>query len=1119
MKLTVLLLISPLLQVSAKAYAQKVTIDEANISLERVFEDIRKQTGYSFIYAKEQIRETAPVTLHVKNADLQTVLRMCFKDQPLTFTIADGIIIVKQRSPDLLPIPRLPEAVTVRGQVTDSATGEPLVGVTIQIKGGVIGTTTDGSGRFSLAVPEHATLVISYVGYQKQEVMANGSGYVNIALVSSSTGLNQLVVVGYGTEKKRNMISSVSKIQGKDVSNPAYSDFTESLQGLASGVQVSTGGDGVPGAKAQIRIRGINSISNSTEPLWVIDGIPSSDSWSINPSDIESVEILKDAAGTAIYGSRASNGVILVTTKSGKAGQSLFQVDINTGVSRFANSGFKIAGTSDYLAAMDLAMQNDSRNPAAQFNPNSGFSWNTKMPTLMTREQAEQTQSDMARAVSGTGSFEDVNVSASKGSDKSNTFFSLNYRNEDGVMSGASLDRLTSRLNFGYSPLKDFNLRFRTSNSYAKGRQGASYYNAANMWTPWMPIYDTASATGYWNVAANPLAMVDRDLRENEATNIHSMSTLSLEYVAPFLQGLSFKGNIGYDYGQTRNTFWSSKYMLERNNEATPVADESRSSFLTELANIDATYDHTFGKHAVKAVFGYEVQKGTFNNMSINGKDLNGDYHQVGVPGTVVSASTGSGQSGLEAYFGRASYRFKDRYLLEGSLRTDGSSAFSPEKRWATFSSLGGGWIISDESFFHAKWVNMLKLRGSFGQTGNGDIPAYKYMNNYGIQSGTATYMNEQSSYLMSIGNSNISWETSNNKDIGVDFDLFSGRINGSVAYYRKDVNGLLLQVPLPLSAGIPGGNSIWQNIGDMKNSGIEVNITFTPVRTSNFSWEVTFNHTTNRNTVSKLHPQVDATGSGIITDRTITKKGLKLATYYLPEYAGVDPDKGIPMIWEVDQDTFDKTGKTVKTGKKIPLTSTNGAANRMILKGKSGIPDWYGGLNNTFRYKNFDLSLLLTYQGAFYYYDETLRLMREGADKGDYNIFSDLLANSWKKPGDQAKYAQLQFNGGFYYDDNGNPTDSKSGRFNGFDSRDLQRGDYLKLKNIVLAYHLPGSVLSKMRLSAVSVYAGVTNVLTFTKAMGLDPEIQLGNNIDGLIGGYNMPTTRTYSFGLSVKF
>lgn len=1121
MKMFSILMLAACLQVSAKGYSQKLSLSEKNASLGKVIKEIRKKTGYQFFYRDELLLNAKPVDIHVKDASLREVLDLCFRDQPLDYLMENNtIILVARRTP--LPVPASVKDTTrtITGRIA-SEKGGPVPGATVTVVGAGIAIAASDQGEFTLKVPLNAReLIISSVGYASTRVVLGRSDKVMVVLKENITADNDVVVVAYGTQKRKDMIGSVSKITGKDISNSAYSDYTQALQGLASGVQVSTQGDGVPGAKAQIRIRGVNSISNSSEPLYVIDGVPGAGgSWSLNPGDIESVTVLKDAIATAIYGSRASNGVILVTTKAGKAGNGLFQADLRTGISSFADKGFHFANTETQLAAMDLAVQNDSKDPNARYNPNDGFSWNAKMPTLTTRTAAEQTHTNMADAVARTGSFREANLSLSKGSDKTTMFFSLNYRNDKGVMIGSSQDRIIARANLNFTPVKNLDLGFRTGNSFSSGKTGAGFYNANVMWLPWMPVYDTASATGYWNVAANPLAMADHNLRDNNTNSFNSFGTFTAGYNIPFVEGLSLKANVGYNYSQSKYLFWSDKNMLERNTQATSVADESNSNGFTALANFGANYTRTIGDHSFNAVFGYEMQKGWNDYMSISGKDLNGTHHLVGTPGTIVSANTSSAQSGLAAWFGRLSYKFMNRYLLEGSLRRDGSSAFSPEKRWGTFTAIGGGWILSDEPFFpFSDWLSLFKIRGSVGQTGNGDIPPYKYLNNYAINSGGGTYMNQQSSYILSVGNPAISWETSNNKDLGFDFGLLGGRINGSFAWYQKDVSGLLLQVPLPYSAGITGGNSIWQNIGDMSNRGYELNISATIIRTADFTWEASFNHTINTNRVNKLHPQVDLTGSGIITDRTITKKGLKLATYYLPEYAGVDPDKGIPLIWEVDKDVYAKTGQTARTGKKIPLTSTNGANNRMILEGRSGIPDWYGGFSNSFRYKDFDLSMVFTYQGGLYFYDESLRLIREGADKGDYNVLDDLLSGSWKQPGDHAKYPQLQFNGGFYYDDAGNPTAAKSGRFNGFDSRDLQKGNYLKLKNLAFGYNLPVRN-PKAGVTGIRIYADVTNVLTFTSARGLDPEYQLGNNVDGLIGGYNMPTTRTYTLGVSVKF
>jgi TonB-linked SusC/RagA family outer membrane protein len=504
----------------------------------------------------------------------------------------------------------------------------------------------------------------------------------------------------------------------------------------------------------------------------------------------------------------------------------------------------------------------------------------------------------------------------------------------------------------------------------------------------------------------------------------------------------------------------------------------------------------------------------------MNAENLSTKFHEIGQsPGTLLEMNSGlSGDFRLLSTLGRAGYKFKSRYLLEASLRLDATSKFSPEKQNATFGSVGAGWIVSEESFFKnsISWMNLLKVRGSVGQTGNGDMPDFKYMNAYTIGK---WFMNQQYSYIQNIGNPEITWETSNNSDVGIDFGLFKSKINGSIAYYKKNVNGLLLEVPLPMSAGIPGGNTVWQNIGDMSNSGVEITLNYTPVKTSDFSWDMSFNFSTNKNEILALHPAVDAKGWGIEGYQTITRTGGKLATFYLPEYAGIDPERGIPMIYERDADIYSTTGETVKTGKQIPFNSVTGAANRFIQDGKSSMPDWYGGFNNNFRYKSFDLNLMFSYAGNSYFINEAARSSRN-VSFGWQRLADDILENSWKQPGDNAKYQELIYGGGYYYDSEGNKIDKPVEEYGMASTRELTSNDYLRLRFVTLGYNLPASLVNKIRLSGIRVYTSINNAFTISKAPAeIDPELGIPGNLEGNFVYYGLPPVRTFSFGVSINF
>ena len=1035
------------------------------------------------------------------------------------------------------------QSIAVTGSVTDSK-GEPLTGVTAVVKGSTTGTITDMDGKFSLPkVPANGTLVFSFVGMQSLEIAVKGKTVINVSLKEDAIQIEETVVVAYGTQKKRDVIGSVSRIGGENLSRMSVSSFDQTLQGMAPGLQV-TANSGTPGAPVQVKIRGVSSITSSTEPLWIVDGIPiksdpvgstfegeinQSSMSMINPSDIESVEVLKDAAATAIYGSRASNGVILVTTKSGKKGKSSIDVEFKTGVSDFTKTSIGLANSDEYFKIMDIAKTN-TPGIGGTYDPQSDIiqpllpGWKTPI----TRAQAMATNTNWFDQLTRQGSFNEMNFSSSKGFDKGSMFVSLNYRDDKGNLKFSNLQRYTGRINLNYSASKILDLGFRmmvssTKNNRLKSQEGkgssGGWQQMMTYSLPWMPVYEATDPSGYWNPAtgANALAGIDPANALSTMNSFRTIGNATFELRIPFVEGLSVKGEAGFDVLNNRDLSWQSKVMREEGND---IAKERKRDDYSMTYNIYGNYNKTFKDHSLTVVAGHERQSNSAHEMRVEGKNLLGQYKEVGTPTTPLVYSSNFGwESYFMAYFGRVNYKFKNRYLFGASTRYDGSSKFASDTRWGLFSSLSAGWILSDESFFKSDKINLLKIRGSFGQTGNQNIPANTNVTTYAIKTGTGTYQSLASAYINSIGNANVSWEVSNNYDLGVDFGLFGNRINGSAAYFLKDVNKLLLAVPLPASAGITGGNSLFDNIGDMRSEGFEFNVTAAAFNKDKFKWDITLNYTYNKNKVVTLTPQADKSGSGILVGNALTKSGLALGTYYMAESAGIDPQKGIPMIYEIDQTVYKASGNTVPTGKLIPATTVNLLGNRMLLDGKTGLPKWYGGVQNTFTYKNFDLGVYVSFSGGNYIYNAH----KNNANNPSYGIvevYNDLLYDRWQKPGDIANNPQLMWNAVLPYDSNGNPVSTPAKYFNASESKYLEKGDYVRLKNVVFGYNVPQSILNRLKISGARIYFSGTNLITFTKFGGWDPELPLDGNIGGVnFTSSSMPQTKAYTFGLNLKF
>ncbi|MCX2739506.1 SusC/RagA family TonB-linked outer membrane protein [Pontibacter anaerobius] len=1053
------------------------------------------------------------------------------------------------------------QAVTVSGKVTDEK-GEGLPGVTILLKGTTRGTATGADGTFSLSVPEATgTLVISFIGYQTQEVPISNRASINVSLTPDMKALEEVVVVGYGRQEKRDVTGSIATIKSQDITQLPTASFDAAIQGRATGVQVA-GASGVPGAPVRVLIRGTNSISSGSDPLYIVDGMPISNDLngygtnngatpqnpmaSINPNDIESVEVLKDAAATAIYGSRGSNGVIIITTKSGKGGKGSLNVDFSQGISDLTRTAEDIGfvNSAEYFALMDQARANSGLSPFDPMRnvnlfprPDVGVSADP-----ITREQAERTNTDWFDQILRTGSFRDVNVSATRGGDKFSFYTSANYREDKGVLKNNKFERFSGRVNLDFEPINNLRTGTRLNFAYTKNNRakslgtgmsnGFGFSQAATHALPWYPIYRFDDPTQYWNPVApvNLVAQSDPDNILDQVDQYRGIGGVWAEYTLPWVKGLSLRTEGSFDIIQANTVYW-----VSRDIRAT-TADNDGSFALDNTAtiknynyNLYGNYVKDFGEdHNLSITAGTESQRMSRYTHNMSGMNLTGSYQQLGNPGLRTGMTAGlGGERYIRAYFTRANYKLKDKYLLGASLRRDGSSAFSEDLRWGNFAAVSAGWIISEEEFMRSlSLINFLKLRGSFGQTGNQSIPGnvdvmtFRGDRKYGYDEVGGSLGTQVSN----IGAADVTWETTDSYDLGIDFGLVQNRVSGSVVYYHRNVKDLLLQVPLPPSVQ---PSQIWANIGDMQNKGLEFNLTTINVDAGGFQWTTSFNITTNANKVLRLNPQADKTGSGIRDGYTLTKTGERLGTWYMADYAGIDPDKGVELIWELDQEEFAASGQTVRTGNKIPATINNLSNNRFFLEDKTTLPTYFGGFDNTFTYKGFDLNALFTFSGGNYLYDNSEKATSYAA-YGQMLLRKDLIGNTWTHENRNAAYPELRWDHQYLYDDEGNP--SSGTNYNNelhIHNKYLYKGDYVRLRNLQLGYTFSTAATQRLKIQGLRVFVSGTNLLTFTKFQGWDPEVvtnigsgQSANLNQGFISSnLPVPSLRTYTAGVSVKF
>jgi TonB-dependent starch-binding outer membrane protein SusC len=1048
--------------------------------------------------------------------------------------------------------------VKVTGVVKD-ANGEPVPGVNIIEKGTNHGTITDTEGKYSIGVSsEDAVLVFRFIGYLSEEIKVGNQTEINVTLIEDFTALDEVVIVGYGTLRKAEVTGSYSTVKGEDIANSTLGSLDKALQGKATGLQVSSSG-GAPGAPQRVLVRGTNSISAGTDPLWIIDGMPIystpnggnvgndqmgvSPLSTINPNDIASIEVLKDAAATSIYGSRGSNGVILITTKSGK-GNNKIEASVTYGISHSTKTleDFNIADRDQWIEFQDLVIQNgeiaDQWEPWRTLSKLPGEE-GTEAPYAMgyTRDEVFAVNTDWWDAIIRTGKSTDVNVSASSSTEKGSTFLSLNYRNEEGIVLNNDLKRYIGRFNSTYRPLKNLEVSTNITGSYlyknhiknnagANNNSGQGGFAQTVMNTyDFMPIYDDSHPTGYWYPMQNAhvLAQVDRDMRIDEREQYRLIGSMGLKYSLPWVEGLSLKAQGGLDLLFSTRNYWENIPV-----DVNLLGSVSDYSSLRKNLNYNFLIDYAkeFENHSLTMVAGTEAQRANSDVRRMGGSELQGSYKQFGRPVTIGGASSylNVDEVYLLAYLGRINYTYRDKYLLGLSLRSDGSSKFSPENRWVIFPAFSAGWIASRESFLKSNIpaINFLKIRGSYGRTGNQNLPSETIVD---IISNNDEYGNKDraggavGSTIKNVASPNVTWETTDNYDVGIDFGFFQDRFQGSMGYFYQDVNDLILRVNTIVSSGIP---DIWFNIGRLTNQGFEFNVDATIINRNSFQWKTYFNLTTNKNVIKALTPELDQNGEGTVQGMFYLQTGRPVGNFYMTKWGGINPDKGYDMVYARNDSVWANEYKTVyeldSLGNPLllPSTKTNNDENLFILNGKTSLPTYFGGFGTSFSYRGISLEGNFVYSGGNYIYN--------GVSEQYYYIHhdwgkvsADLEGNMWTGPDDtdalypKQVYANKHENQSFSTD---------------FD-RWLEKGDYIRLRDVKIGYTIPGTLTNRFNVDNLRLTFTMTNLITFTNYSGWDPELA---NVEGSSQEQNIeqgvvnrspqiPTLKSFVFGVNLSF
>ncbi len=999
---------------------------------------------------------------------------------------------------------------TITGKVTDSQQGTGIAGVTVSVKGTRTAVQTKADGTYSITVASNAqTLVFSSVGYSQQEVAIGGSASVDVSLVVNNTSLNEVVVIGYGTQRRKEVTGAIAKVSGDKLNTIVAPSFEAALQGKAPGVQIVQG-NGLAGSGSVIRIRGVGSISAGGDPLYVVDGIPIiSDQFSrgnagamnqnplasLNPSDIESIEILKDAGATGIYGSRGANGVILITTKRGKTGKMSFNYSTRLGAVTYAKRQ-EFANTSEWLQLRQEAWENDGKTGAAD------------LPGGYTYATASQNNTDWWDLLTQVGFINEHNLSMSQGTNKLKTFANLSYSNNEGYIKTNSYQRLSARLNMDYKILD--NLKVSLTSGYNRGtnkRVSAAWDGGiGDAMSSALPFYTPYNPDGsYFVNGANPVRKIQETKRRE--VNERIIGGLSFEYEPVKNVFIRANGSIEYIKGLD-NIFESANWI---NNPDSGYAKAFPYWGTNKNGNVTVNYLKNFGdNHKFNFLLGVEaneyVQKsylfeiGQFANEPYwknmdafrERRDFFIQQRESQTPAQATEKA--DGEYTFNSFFGRINYSFRDKIALQLTARIDGSSKFGTNNKHGFFPAASAAWTLSEEDFIKdIKFINFLKLRASFGIVGNANIGSGNYYDNY--RQGGTPYNGNPTLYLNNIGNPDLAWEELQNIDVAVEFALANNKLTGELAYYNKQTTSTILSPGLPPSTGVPNIN---RNLFDSRvlNEGLELSLNYKIINKPTVKWSVGGNISRNYNEVLDWELGPDAVSGG--TNDTRVVKGLPLGVNYLVRYYGVDPADGLP-IW------LDKNGKQTKTF----------SLDHRVFAG-SVMPDFIGGFNSAAEYKRFDLSVLFTYVIGGNIYDNSGKYQFMGVSKKNWNFREDFY-DRWTKPGDIAKYPRLTTDATNY------PGLPSEDQFNS--TMFLHDASYLRLRELTLGYTVSPAQLKKWKLRSLKFYLSGSNLLTFTKYPGGDPEITRDfenpqdRNLSPNVTYLTAPTQKTFVFGINLGF
>jgi TonB-linked SusC/RagA family outer membrane protein len=985
----------------------------------------------------------------------------------------------------------------VSGRVTGMGDDEPLPGVNVLVEGTSAGTITDLDGRYTLGIPDGgSTLVFSYVGYVTESVNIGSSTVIDMELSPDLLQLNELVVIGYGLQEKKDISSAIGTVDADAIGTMPVSGFDQAMQGLAAGLNVSSP-SGAPGTAANVNIRGATSITASSQPLYIIDGIPVQPQNNsalnsniqpinplaeINPSDIESISVLKDAASASIYGTRGANGVIIITTKRGNTGKSKVNLNYYAGVQEIAHVP-EMMNSSQWIEFLNVAAANDGRGE------------NYWSDIIGDPDDPELRNVDVYDELFRSAFIQNADLSVRGGNEKTQLYVSGNFYDQDGIQLGQAFKRYSLRLNADHqvsSSLKiGTSIQLSRSNHERTINENDEYGVIINAqaWDPTAPLrredgsYTNPFSYYGWWALENPMVIANEYVNDGRTNRVLSSVFGEWEIVP----GLQFRSSLAIDYNTlTEESFTPAGYNESDIGTGT-FATWEEFSYLTENT---LNYSKLINKHSFNALLGFSVQgiDQVFSSMTGTGFPTNA-LTKIALAANITAASSNGRNYGLVSYLSRFNYDYDNKYIISATVRADGSSRFGANNKYGVFPSTSVAWRMSEEPFFEnlRTTVNDFKLRASYGITGNEAIGTAEWRGRWRLN---APYNEEAGSLPSELQNPDLSWERTTQWDIGFDLTLFDSRVNVTSDYFYKYTNDLLLQADVPGTTGFP---SMIQNVGEVMNRGLELSINTVNYNRNGFRWNTGFNITWLENEIQQL-----VNDGELISRNFILKEGESLSTFNLIRFLGVDPSTGDAVFEDYNGDGIINQD------------------DRQIVGNAQ--PNYFGGFTNTFSYKGFSLFLLFQYTHGNDIFNQSRHAyenygsLRDGIPYGNYNTRS---LDYWRQPGDITAIPRPSLAG---------PEDANA-QWQRFSTQYLEDGSYLRFKTAKLSYQFDGELTDRLGLSSLGLYVQGQNLLTWTNYMGFDPEVSTNTSSQGSLNtqqGEDFGTlgqARTFTVGINIEF